>query len=287
MPRSVILQTDKADVGADITAQEVVELPYTGGEGKNFQSLLYLVPGAGIRPAREANSEAGNPQRAQTLFMNGVSSTSNSTKIDGAVVAYPWLPVNIAYVPPTEAIETVNITTNSFDAEQGAAGGAAVNVQIKSGTNNLHGAVFEYNQNNDMTAVNYFSHTSPLNKNIFNQYGFAIGGPIWIPKIVHGKNKLFFFADYQGTKRRQVRRHHESDAAHGGHADGRLQRHRRHHLRSAHRQRERHRPHAVCRKHRSHQPDRPGIGDVDGSVARLDPADFVHQQLRCLRRDAI
>jgi len=199
---SVILQTDKADVGADISAQEVVELPYTGGEGKNFQSLLYLVPGAAAPAAREANSEAGNPQRAQTLFMNGVSSTSNSTKIDGAVVAYPWLPVNIAYVPPTESIETVNITTNSFDAEQGAAGGAAVNVQIKSGTNNLHGAVFEYNQNNDMTAVNYFSHTSPLNKNIFNQYGFAIGGPIWIPKIVHGKNKLFFFADLQGTKRR-------------------------------------------------------------------------------------
>lgn len=135
--------------------------------------------------------------------MNGVASTSNSTKMDGAIVAYPWLPVNIAYVPPSEAIETVNIATNSFDAEQGAAGGAAVNVTIKSGTNQLHGVAFERNQNNNMTAVNYFSHTSPINKNIFNQYGFAIGGPIWIPKIVNGKNKLFFFADYQGTKRRQ------------------------------------------------------------------------------------
>src|SRR5215475_2789471 len=153
--------------------------------------------------SREANSEAGNPQRAQTLFMNGVSSTGNSTKLDGTTIAYPWLPVNIAYVPPGEAIETVNISTNSFDAEQGAAGGAAVNVTIKSGTNQLHGVLFERNQNNNMTAVNYFSHTSPLNKNIFNQYGFAVGGPIWIPKLVHGKNKLFFFADYQGTKRRQ------------------------------------------------------------------------------------
>ena len=84
-------------------------------------------------------------------------------------VGYPWLPVNIAYVPPSEAIETVNITTNSFDAEQGAAGAAAVNVAIKSGTNTLHGSAFERNQNNDMTAVNYFSHTSPINKNIFNQ----------------------------------------------------------------------------------------------------------------------
>ena len=122
---AAILQTDKADVHAVITSQEVVELPYSGGEGKNFQSLLYLIPGAGIPATREANSEAGNPMRAQTLLVNGVSSTGNSTKLDGATIAYPWLPVNIAYVPPTEAIETVNITTNSFDAEQGAAGGAA------------------------------------------------------------------------------------------------------------------------------------------------------------------
>jgi hypothetical protein len=200
---SAVLQTDKSDVHSEISAQQVVELPYNGGEGKNFQSLLYLVPGAGIPASREANSEAGNPQRAQTIFMNGVSSTGNSTKLDGATVSYPWLPVNIAYVPPSEAIETVNISTNSFDAEQGSAGGAAVNVSIKSGTNQLHGVVFERNQNNNMTAVNYFSHTSPLNKNIFNQYGFAVGGPVWIPKLFHGKNKLFFFADYQGTKRRQ------------------------------------------------------------------------------------
>jgi hypothetical protein len=140
---SAVLQTDKSDVHSEISAQQVVELPYNGGEGKNFQSLLYLVPGAGIPATREANSEAGNPQRAQTLFMNGVSSTGNSTKLDGATVSYPWLPVNIAYVPPSEAIETVNITTNSFDAEQGAAGGAAVNVSIKSGTNQLHGVAFE------------------------------------------------------------------------------------------------------------------------------------------------
>lgn len=200
---AVVLQTDRADVHQDITPQEVTALPYSGGEGKNFQSLLFLIPGAGIIAAPEANSEAGNPQRAQTLFMNGVSSTGNSTKLDGTTVAYPWLPVNIAYVPPSEAIEMVNVTTNAFDAEQGAAGGAAVNVVIKSGTNQLHGTLFERNQNNDMVAVQYFGHSSPLTKNIFNQFGFAVGGPIWIPKVVNGKNKLFFFADYQGSRRVQ------------------------------------------------------------------------------------
>ena len=199
---AAVLQTDKADVHAQITAQQVEELPYSGGEGKNFQSLLYLVPGAVFPATREPNSEAGNPMRGQALVMNGVSSTGNNTRMDGVSINYPWLPVDLAYVPSTEAIETVNISTNSFDAEQGAAGGAATNVTIKSGTNQLHGVAFERNQNNDETAVNYFSHTSPLGKNVFNNYGFALGGPIWIPKIVHGKNKLFFFLDYQDIKRR-------------------------------------------------------------------------------------
>ena len=197
------LQTDKSDVHAQISAREIVELPYTGGEGKNFQSLLYLVPGAGIPASTEANSEAGNPMRAKALMMNGVAGTSNSTKLDGATNSYPWLPVNIAYVPSTEAIEAVNVTTNSFDAEQGSAGGAAVNVTMKSGTNELHGVAFERNQNNDETAVNYFAHTSPLGKNVFNNYGFALGGPVYIPKVFNGKNKLFFFLDYQNIKRRQ------------------------------------------------------------------------------------
>jgi hypothetical protein len=202
---AVVLQTDKADVHSEISAQEVQELPYNGGEGKNFQSLLFLLPGAGIGSgSNEANSEAGNPQRAITVYMNGVSSQANNTRLDGTPVSYPWLPVNIAYVPPGEAIQTVNVSSNAFDAEQGAAGGAAVNVTIKSGTNRLHGSLFERNTNNELAAINnYFVHPGRLSKNIFNQYGFALGGPIWIPKIVHGKDKLFFFLDYQGTKRRQ------------------------------------------------------------------------------------
>jgi hypothetical protein len=204
---AVVLQTDKADIHSEVSAQEVQELPYNGGEGKNFQSLLLLLPGAATTAGSgEANSEAGNPQRAITVYMNGVSSQSNNTRLDGTGISYPWLPVNVAYVPPGEAIQTVSVSSNAFDAEQGAAGGAAVNVTIKSGTNQLHGSAFERNTNNQLAAVhNYFSPAS-LNrnpKNIFNQYGFSLGGPVWIPKIVHGKDKLFFFLDFQGTKRRQ------------------------------------------------------------------------------------
>jgi len=202
---AIALQTDKGDVERVITSQEVTDLPENGRNGRNFQGLLYLLPGAGNNGSREANSEAGNPAGAQTVFVNGQSSQGNQTRLDGATISYPWLPVNVAYIPPTDAIQTVNIVTNSFDAEQGTAGGAAVNVAIKSGTNQLHGGLFEYNQNNAETAVAYFSHTNtaPPPKNVFNQYGLFVGGPVWIPKLYNGRNKLFFFFDWQDTKRNQ------------------------------------------------------------------------------------
>ena len=133
-----------------------------------------MQPGANTTAGTgEANSAAGNPQRAITVSENGVSSQANNTRLDGATDSYPWLPVNMAYVPSPEAIDTVSVSTNAFDAEQGAAGGAAINVTIKSGTNNLHGVAFERNTNQDFDAVNnYFSHPGRLAKNIHK--------PVWI-----------------------------------------------------------------------------------------------------------
>ncbi len=202
---AVVLQTDKADIHADISTAEIESLPYNGTEGRNFQALLLMQPGANTTAGTgEANSAAGNPQRAITVFRETRFSQANNTRIDGATDAYPWLPVNVAYVPSPEAIDTVSVSTNSFDAEQGSAGGAAINVTIKSGTNNLHGVLFERNTNADFAAVNnYFTHPGRLAKNIQNQYGFAVGGPVYIPHVINGKNKLFWFMDYEGTKQSQ------------------------------------------------------------------------------------
>src|SRR2546425_1185749 len=89
----------------------------------------------GFRPPSNAHSVPTNPSRALTFNVNGVSYSINNTRIDGAANNAPWLPHISAFVPTLEAVETVNVVTNSFDAEQGLAGGAAVNVQIKGGTN--------------------------------------------------------------------------------------------------------------------------------------------------------
>ena len=134
---SAVLQTDRAEVRTEITSASFQNLPVT--VGRNYQQLLRAVPG--FRPPSNAHSVPSNPARALTFNVNGASYSINNTRIDGAANNAPWLPHVSAFVPTLEAIETVNVVTNSFDAEQGLAGGAAVNVQIKSGTNNLHGCV--------------------------------------------------------------------------------------------------------------------------------------------------
>jgi hypothetical protein len=187
-----VLQTDRADVSSQLDRTQVTNLPI--GSGRNFQQLYKLIPGAS--PPVELHSDAGNPQRALGTNFNGVSYSNNNTRLDGATVSYPWLPHIVAYVPPADAVEMVNIVTNSFDAEQGMAGGAAVSVSIKSGTNEYHGTGHWFHTNSALRARNYFFYGDQLPKNILNQFGGTFGGPI-------KKNKLFFFGSWERTVRRQ------------------------------------------------------------------------------------
>jgi hypothetical protein len=193
------LQTDRADVNYEITTTQVQELPTTSTAGRNFQGLYRLIPG--VPPPTENNSQAGNPGRTQAVTSNGVANTINSTKIDGAAVGYPWLQSIVAYIPPSDSIESANIVTNSFNAEQGAAGGIAANLLVKSGTNQFHGGAWGYNSISQFNARQYFVRrsTTPVTpKNIYNEFGANIGGP-----IVH--DKLFFFFDYNRVSLRQFK----------------------------------------------------------------------------------
>jgi len=196
-----VLQTDRADVHSDLSPTELENLPLNSSEGRNFQILYKTVPGFST-PA-ETNSAAGNPQRSMTGYVNGVSNQGNTTRIDGATDLYPWLPANVGYVPPADSIESVNIVTNSFDAEQGMAGGASVNVVTKTGQNGVHGGGFWNTTDQHLIALNFFtppgkySSTNPIPKNIYNEAGGNLGGPI-------KKNKLFVFGDFETTRQRQL-----------------------------------------------------------------------------------
>ncbi len=188
---AVMLQTTKTDVHVELGTTAVTNLPLP--TYRNFQSLVNLVPGA--TPARFQNAITDTPARALTTNINGTNRNSNNTRVDGALDRNIWLPHHMDYVPPAETIETVNISTNNFDAEQGMTGGAAVTVVTKSGTNQLHGAAFAYHDNQHLRARNFFLKSPQKPKSINNIDGAALGGPI-------KKDKLFFFGSWEGTRER-------------------------------------------------------------------------------------
>ena len=184
------LQTDKADTHTEIRSDMMVNIPLPGL--RNYQSLINLVPGA--TPASFQNSITDTPMRSLRTNINGTNANNNVTRIDGASSVNLWLPHHAGYVMPSEMIEAVNVTTVAGDAEQGMAGGAAITLVTKSGTNTFHGSAFWFHDNQHLRARNFFSAIGkPVS--IFNNFGGTIGGPIV-------KNKFFFFYSYDNTKQR-------------------------------------------------------------------------------------
>ncbi len=185
---STLLQTEKADLSTELTSQAIVNLPLN--QYRNYQALINLVPGA--TPAQFQNAEIDTPGRSLRTWVNGTQPNSNATRIDGAVSVNIWLPHHVGYVQPAETIETVNISTNNFDADLGMAGGAAATVITKSGTNTVRGSGFWF-LNRDELNANSFSNNSnnlpqsPLTRDIF---GGTVGGPIV-------RNKFFYFGSWE------------------------------------------------------------------------------------------
>jgi len=181
-----LLQTDSGDLHSEFKSDEIGRAPLGGY--RNYQSLLNLVPGT--TPAGFQNAITDTPARALTTNVNGTARNNNNTRLDGTSNIYIWLPHHAVYIAPAETIDTVNISTASFDAEQGMAGGAAVTVLTKSGTNEFHGSGFWLHEDDSLRARNWANAgDKPDSKR--NIGGVTLGGPII-------KDKLFFFAGWEG-----------------------------------------------------------------------------------------
>ena len=157
----------------------------------------------GATPSQLQNADIDTPGRSLRTWVNGTQPNSNATRIDGAVSVNIWLPHHVGYVQPAETIETVNISTNNFDAEYGMAAGAASTVITKSGTNDLRGSAFFF-RNQDEFNANSFNNNAfnlPKDDQYRNTYGGTLGGPMV-------KNHVFFFGSlerYQRAPRRCAR----------------------------------------------------------------------------------
>lgn len=187
------LQTDRAEVRHEVDKKTLENVPIP--IGRNYQMLLGTLPG--FSPPQNAHSVPANPTRSVRYSVNGTSDMNNNVRIDGTTSYNPNLPHMTGINPTLESIEVVNVVTNSFDAEQGLAGGAAINLQIKSGTNDIHGSAALYHFNQNLSAYPYFSdRAADQPKYIYNQYGGTLGGPI-------KRNKAFYFVSYERTSERQ------------------------------------------------------------------------------------
>ena len=175
------LQTDRADISTHIDVVQAANLPT--GTNRNYQTLLNLVPGT--TPASFQHSQFFNAASSLQTEVNGQMRMGNNYQIEGIDNNERTGLLQIL-VPPIEAIQTVDVSTNNFEAELGRASGAVTNVQLKSGNNQIHGAAYEFLRNNNLNARSFF--TTAVGALHYNYFGGNVGGPI-------KKNKIFYFGD--------------------------------------------------------------------------------------------
>ncbi len=177
-----LLQTDRADTGAQLEVVHTASLPL--GTQRNYQSLLNLVPGT--TRASFQHSQFFNAASSLQTEVNGQMRMGNSYQIEGIDNNERTGLLQII-VPPLEAIQAVDVSTSNYEASLGRASGANTNVILKSGTNEFHGAGYEFLRNSAFNARNFFD--ASVGHLAYNYFGGNIGGPI-------KKNKIFFFGDF-------------------------------------------------------------------------------------------
>lgn len=172
-----LLQSGRGTVSFVVEQKRIVSLPL---DGRNFVPLIALSPGVSLPPGNLLPRINGSRPRVSEYIYDGIS------------VLQPE-PGQVAFYPVIDAIEEFRVDTNSYSAEYGRSNGGVIMVNQKSGSNTLHGTLFEFFRNEKLNARNLFATTVDKPRFRRNQYGFVVGGPIQ-------KNKTFFFADWQSTR---------------------------------------------------------------------------------------
>ena len=183
-----LLNTESATLSTAIANRDIRVLPL---DGRNFYELSLLIPGT--VPAAEGS--AGSARGDFTFNSNGAREDSNNFLLDGVFNGDPKLN-GFSITPPVDAVREFEVLTNSYDAAFGRNPGAQVNVILNSGTNRLHGTAFEFLRNAALDGTNYFAPPDASPKNIRNQFGGSLGGPL-------RQDRTFFFVDYEGRRVRE------------------------------------------------------------------------------------
>jgi carboxypeptidase family protein/TonB-dependent receptor-like protein len=196
-----ILETQNASVGQVVDERVINNLALNG---RNFTFLAQIAAGVNTPQADTRGNAASGAFAA-----NGLRPAQNNYLLDGIDNNSDTVDflngTNYVVLPPLEAVQEFKVQTSDFSAEFGRSGAAVLNATIKSGTNELHGAAWEFFRNDKLDAADFFENAGGIKKGALrqNQFGFSAGGPVVIPKLFNGKNKVFFFGDYEGLRRVQ------------------------------------------------------------------------------------
>jgi len=196
-----LLNTEDAAVGTVIENQRIVDLPLNG---RNFLQLVGLSSNVstGFGNGGQSSSRLGGDRSTQQISISGNRREWTNFTLDG--MSNTEVDFNTYLVLPSiDALQEFKVQTGVYSAEFGREVGQ-VNVSTKSGTNEYHGTLFEFLRNNALDARPFgFTQTVPISAPFkWNQYGFTLAGPVQIPKVFDGKNRLFFMANYEGFKLR-------------------------------------------------------------------------------------
>jgi hypothetical protein len=197
-----VLQTETTDIGTVVENRRIEDLPLNG---RNYLQLTSLIPGATTNgpPAAQGQGRMGGSRNDFTLNVAGQRLSYNHYTLDGVENTDPNFNTYLL-LPSLDALQEFKVESGQFQAEYGR-GISQVNVTTKSGTNEIHGSAFEFLRNADLDAKNYFDNkTKPIPPFKRNQFGATAGGPVIIPKVLNGKDKLFFFFDYEGLRERKA-----------------------------------------------------------------------------------
>lgn len=191
-----LMQAESAEVKQTITGEIVNNMPLAS---RNWTTLGQVAAGV--------TTTAGGNTSSSYYAVNGQSFNQNDFRLDGIDNNIEMFPssvhsTNAAALPPPDAIQEFALQNGDFSAEFGHSVGGVVNAVMKSGTNRLHGDAWDYIRNDDFNANDFFSnlHNKPKAEYRQNIFGATVGGPVWIPKIYNGRNRTFFFFDYQGQR---------------------------------------------------------------------------------------
>ena len=199
---AVLLQTDNANLATEISTRQVTELPLNLRNVFNFVELNSSVNNLSQRQTISSGGLQGSADQDVSFFnFGGGYFGTTAFLLDGAWDASEgW--GGVIYVPSPDNVQEFKVQQNTFTAQYGWSTGNVINVVTKSGTSQLHGDVYDYLRNGALDANNYFNNLSglPRPNSHRNQFGAAVGGPVYIPGVYKQTNKTFFFFNYEGHR---------------------------------------------------------------------------------------